>query len=527
MYRLIYIILLYVFQLGITNGQVMFENYYEVNVNNKFNHVIHFMPAEDNGYYFATTAFHEGNNFLMMGKFDSDGEIVWVKQIDENYTIRQANVDQDADDNLFLAYSALNGNPPRFHSVLVKTDVTGNPIWSRSYGDTSRTEYCENVFVTENAIFLAGETSSPDFKDLYLHKTDLNGNLIWSKRYHAGGTDYLRDSKLLSNGDILLSGTTFMGSGNRSASIFRINQDGDILWGKQFRIPTNKRFNPQAIGEGYDGSLLISGHVDTVSTEVHFGLWDMFLMKLSSDGDFKWARIYGGEHWDETWSVKPCPDGGYILGAEPESFGFVSRMGLLKTDSLGNMEWMKLYGSADGSFPNNVLVNDDGYIIFGTDGSYNQNAPMLLVRTDFDGNSICTSEEVTLPQDSFIPQIEDVGSVVSMAGEADFTPVLFDYPLMAREYCDPIIVSEVPNSNIQVYPNPFVNQLFIRGSSHGVNSINIQIFNASGENVYDQIHNGTADSYFYHLDLSNLSSGLYFVQINVNDSRHSVKVVKI
>jgi hypothetical protein len=88
-----------------------------------------------------------------------------------------------------------------------------------------------------------------------------------------------------------------------------------------------------------------------------------------------WSQTYGGADWDSAEAVIQTSDGGYALAGRTKSFGSGGyKFWLVKTDSLGNVEWNKTYGN--GSAYSIVQTSDGGYVIGGT----------KLVKTDSGGN---------------------------------------------------------------------------------------------------------------------------------------------
>jgi hypothetical protein len=88
-----------------------------------------------------------------------------------------------------------------------------------------------------------------------------------------------------------------------------------------------------------------------------------------------WSQTYGGADWDSVESVIQTSDGGYALAGMTRSFGSGGYdFWLVKTDSLGNVEWNKTYGVGKAS--SMVQTSDGGYALAGPP----------LVKTDSEGN---------------------------------------------------------------------------------------------------------------------------------------------
>ena len=511
-------------------SQTVFEKSYEVEINNKFSYISQLALLSDSSYIFSTTAYDNSDNFLLIGKIDYFGNILWVKQVNDSFQISQANFAISGSNEIYLAYSAINGNPFRNYSVVVKMDLSGNLIWSKSYGDSTRNQYCEHIFFTPTSIYLAGETSSSSPYDLYVIKLDTAGNYNWGLTYDAGGIDYLRDAKQLSNGNILLSGLTRDSLNHHFNSIFRIDTNGAIVWNKRYHLPSFKEFNSQAINEDYDGNLFLTGYADTVevSSSTYFGKWDISVMKITASGNFLWAKIYGGPDFDEVWQVLPTDDHGLIFAVEPESFGNVSRIGLMKCDSVGNIDWMRLYGKVTGGFPNNIVINyDKGYTIFATDGDYNVNAPMVFIRTDSLGVSICPDSVVTLPQMSFNPTVDTLGGFGTLSGIAPFAPMIVNYSLLVNDYCDPNFIQNLTTDYFcQVYPNPFTTSVSLSIHKQNLREVTVDIQNILGQTVYEIDEMNLINTFSKTIDMSELSSGIYFLSTTIDGQKTTRKIVK-
>jgi hypothetical protein len=121
-----------------------------------------------------------------------------------------------------------------------------------------------------------------------------------------------------------------------------------------------------------DGGYAIAGKSDEKSV----------LIKTNSMGDIEWSRTYG--EVDQPYralSVIQTTDEGYALGC-------ISRSGFnfFKTDSAGNMEWSKgfFYGSNDVvEFRSVIQTKDGGYFLAG--GCIPGNSG-FIVKTDENGN---------------------------------------------------------------------------------------------------------------------------------------------
>jgi hypothetical protein len=145
------------------------------------------------------------------------------------------------------------------------------------------------------------------------------------------------------------------------------------------------------------------------------GSGDFCFEKLDSSGNVQWNRTFGGLNDDQANCVVETDDGGYAIVGSTNSFGAGGYdFWLVKTDSIGHMQWNKTYGGMGNDFAQCVIqTSDRGYIMF---GSY-------TVKTDYIGNE----EWNRTYSGSSIVQIEDGGYVIlgesGMYDEAKVTKI--------------------------------------------------------------------------------------------------------
>src|SRR5690606_35283415 len=81
--------------------------------------------------------------------------------------------------------------------------------------------------------------------------------------------------------------------------------------------------------------------------------------KIDMNGNKLWQRYYGnsGERSAGHY-IEPTPDGGFLLGGHRDT----KSPWIIKTDSLGNIQWQRLFTSPLGGGVANILVSTDHYI---------------------------------------------------------------------------------------------------------------------------------------------------------------------
>uniref|UniRef100_A0A7V0Z611 Bulb-type lectin domain-containing protein n=1 Tax=candidate division WOR-3 bacterium TaxID=2052148 RepID=A0A7V0Z611_UNCW3 len=171
----------------------------------------------------------------------------------------------------------------------------------------------------------------------------------------------------------------------------KTDASGDTLWTKTYGRPDNDRDN--TIIPTHNGDYLIGA---TMTSFDPSGRYDIWLIKIDSLGNTIWARVYGGDGYgwlSSSESVIESDDNGYIIVGTTTSFGAGARdIYLIKTDSIGNIQWTKTFGGLE--FDDGWLVQqtaDGGYIIAGMTNSFGAgNTDAYLIKTDENGDTIWT-----------------------------------------------------------------------------------------------------------------------------------------
>jgi hypothetical protein len=87
-------------------------------------------------------------------------------------------------------------------------------------------------------------------------------------------------------------------------------------------------------------------------------------------------------------------------------------------------------------------------------------------------------------------------------------------------------VGDKTANNIEIFPNPVENQLFIKIQESDEFPVNLRIINPFGEIVSESTFSNST-SRLFELNISNLSSGIYFLNCTTNKSLYRLKFLKI
>jgi hypothetical protein len=148
-------------------------------------------------------------------------------------------------------------------------------------------------------------------------------------------------------------------------------------------------------GEEYGSSIQLTsdgGYIATGQTSSFgAGSYDVYLVKSDSLGNVQWSKTYGGAGNDEANSVIQTADGSYVVVGESKSFGANDYdLYIIKTDSAGNLIWSKTYGRSgldDRGY--SLLQINGGFLVVG--GIMDYGLDVFVLKINNNGDSIRTT----------------------------------------------------------------------------------------------------------------------------------------
>jgi len=225
----------------------------------------------------------------------------------------------------------------------------------------------------------------------FLIPTNLLAQAIqWQNTIGGSNGDFLLTAKQTSDGGYVLGGTSSSDvSGDKTENskglsdywLIKLDAAGNIQW--QHTIGGSEEDKLYSINLTMDGGFILGGisnsNISGDKTENCFGWLDYWIVKTDSLGNIQWQKTIGGTFGDLLTCVKQTPDSGYILGGH--SFSNISGnksennwdpslntadYWIVKTDSVGNIEWQNtIGGNYDEQLSSIELTDDGGYVLGG------------------------------------------------------------------------------------------------------------------------------------------------------------------
>jgi len=188
--------------------------------------------TQDKGYIIvgSTYSFGAGANDVFVIRTDSKGDTLWTKTYGGSSFDQGSSIEQTTDGGFIIAGSTSSFGTGGDDIYLIRTNSTGDTLWTRTYGGTNHDE-ANTVLQTADGGFIAlGWTLSfgAGASDVYLIKTDGNGNLIWSKTYGGANGDGGNNISIAPDGGYIIAG---WGNDN-DIYLIKIDVSGNVQWSK-------------------------------------------------------------------------------------------------------------------------------------------------------------------------------------------------------------------------------------------------------------------------------------------------------
>lgn len=378
---------------------------------------------------------------------------------------------------------------------VLKTNSEGDTVWTRKYvghagWDDTVLQAADGGFIITGTFY----SSDPWRWDVWLFKLSGDGNILWEKFYSSNerSYDYGQSLQQTSDGGYIISGTFSSDSTGCDVWLIKTDMNGDTLWTKTYDPGEEKWMSGYCVKQTADGGYIISTNLGLVTE-------DAGLIKTDSLGTVEWTRIYEGK--GTGWHVEPTMDGGYLIATEYR---------VIKTDSIGDIIWEKDYGGHCVR-----QTSDGGYIIAKAKG-----LTWELVKTDTDGEELW-GQNYGICINS-VRQTDDGGYILT--GYKDFFLWLIKtdslgYVSLAEE---PPVTPVTHPSNWQISAS-IGPQITLRYTNHP-QGFHAFIFDAVGRRVAEIHSAGTSGTITWG---DGHKPGVYFIRVESGASRQMQKVVLI
>jgi Secretion system C-terminal sorting domain/Beta-propeller repeat len=502
-------------------------------------------------------------NDIFVCKLDSNGDLVWVKQMGGSNGEAGMCLALDSNGDLYIGgnlASTIDFDPSAAtnsitslgstDAFICKLDAAGTFIWAKRIGGSASDGIRGITSDASNNLYLLGSFSATvDFDpngggvnmtsfgltDGFITKLSSSGALVWAKQFGSSLSDEVNDIELDGLGNIYATGT-FQGTsdfdpsasnydltsfGNRDIFLLKWDALGDFVWAKQFGGTANDFGNTLAIDAS--NAIIIAGNFqNTADFDPNAGTYnlvsagnsDMCFAKIDAAGNFIWAQDIGEIGLD-------------IVNS-------------LTLDAAGNMYATGIFQTTVDFDPSPAVVYSLTYVA-GSDAYVYKLSPLPVVLpialTSW--KATCKNEVAQLSWATASERNNAYFTIESSGNALDFSAIgrvegagesnqplhygfkdtkhffnkttyyrlkqtdldgKFDYSNIIALDCEP-----TTETIISIYPNPTTGKCTIQGL---LPNTELRIINGLGAIVLEK----RTDAFSTDIDLSELPKGIYFLQ---------------
>jgi len=451
------------------------------------------VQTPDGGYMFTGEVVQTGrtDSDIAIGKFNSEGELIWMKAIGGPDDDRGTTIIKKGDSYYASGYYH-NGIEGYQNLFLLKFDESGVVAWMKQFITEDFAEGRQIITTSDGGLAIGGTIyDSYNANQLAVLKFDSADNLQWMTRV---GTEEHDDGFSLTE----LTGGGFVAVGvarlegvvptkdrtmifSRDMFIVRLSSTGALELATAHYDSDAHEYG-RAVTATSDGGFLVASEVPAWG----WGQSDILLSKFNSSGLNEWSKLLGQWSYDTPYRIIGTSDGGYVISGNFMSPSRSIQAGLLKLDSSCNLEWMRCGGGTHFEYGYGVVQTPDGgYAQIAMSSSYGSTNEIMLIKYDSEGyycepdsQSLYTSDHSIM----FEPVLMDADT--SRLTLEMITPDIVTLSRRDSLLCGGMDVEEtsLPEmSSLSIFPNPFNASVAI--SAPGAERI--EIFDLNGRRIAD------------------------------------------
>ena len=298
-----------------------------------------------------------------VAKLDSAGQHLWSTYLGGTSNDAAMGVDLDASGDILVAGitssmvwvsggadTSYNGGPS--DAFVAKLSSAGGHVWSTFVGGTGGDGAAGVAVDAAGNVLLAGYTNSAGWasggydttlggmRDGFVAKLDSSSTPVWSTYVGGPGSDEAAGIAVDAAGDAAVTGytdsggwvsggydTTFDG-GIYDAFVVKVSSGGGHVWSSYLGGLSMDRGYGVAVDSAGNvlavGATMSPGWVSGGYDTVNDGMYDGYVVKMSAAGGHVWSSFLGGFGSDSAYAVAADASGAVLVTGETASPGWVS-----------------------------------------------------------------------------------------------------------------------------------------------------------------------------------------------------------
>jgi len=273
----------------------------------------------------------------------------WIKIYSDSVDLLPLGVIEAYDKGYIFAGQKFFENS--YYGWIMKTDINGNMLWSKSYGISQKMNQFNSARLTSDGggIYCGGTNKlSTSCSDPLLVKVNACGDKEWCKVYKAPGCNsWAPDVGVITEDGYLLLITQWKSEKEERIWLFRLDSLGEVIWAQAYATdPAFSSEVPFSLLKTTDSCMLITGRAYYPDlTYPNKSIIKIILIKVTLDGEVIFEVPWGtdnGVYSDGRLSVIDTKNNIYTAGRRARTEApYGDSPSLFRTSSMGNPVFYK------------------------------------------------------------------------------------------------------------------------------------------------------------------------------------------
>lgn len=294
-------------------GNMLWNKTYEERDSCELRHV----EKLNNGFLLVGNKFSlNGNSDGWLLKIDESGNVLWNETLGGSGISRIFSAAITVDGYVLVGFVYPEGSIDS-KAWMIKTDTDGKVQWNRTYGTSGENAFRGILAMENNEYVVAGYTNSlgtGDY-DFWLVKTDQNGGVLWSRNYGGPKSDKAYALTKTEDGYMIVGETYSFGEGDADVFVVKIDSGGGPVWEKAYG---GSKFDvANVITPSGNGGYAIAG----LTFSFGKGQRDFWIFKVDDDGNVLWSRTQGREGFEEAYAIVEVETNQFVVAGWTNSIG--------------------------------------------------------------------------------------------------------------------------------------------------------------------------------------------------------------
>lgn len=424
---------------------------------------------------------------------------------------------------------------------ILKVDSLGNFEWSTSFGG-NEIDYGRRIhYIPGEGYVVGGFTNSlgNGSFDICVWKTDESGNLTNTYTFGTTGWEKLHDMEPTSDGGFILLGeTNLTNDGQTDIYMVRVDASMNIIWTKQ--IENDGEDNAFSIKTLQIDTFMVCGFQTNVTNNYR----QAWVAQMNIDGNFIWERLVQPEQADFQFNDVEIFLNDRIVAVGKKQL----------TSSNSNL-FATSFSISDGTTYSTELIASNYYegvaiAKFGAADNFNYATYLTDPATSYGAEDIYFYRYQTMPyylgnlasikyeESQKLNQLRTIFNLGNIAvgsnlevgagGSSIFIMRMGNnqplYEVYDNYITSPLVgISTIERTFGKIHPNPTKDRIIVTLNNDVKEELELSITNTIGQEIYKQ----QLQTLENEINVSDLPSGLYIIQLKGNAYSQAIKFQKI